>query len=123
MSPRRILEKMVSAMRGYYCGVLVLGACNLAELDPAELVAERAPIGAVDCGQSSYWADLPPWPVRDCALDAIAAGQPFHAIADEAVFDGRLTVGYAYDGVAFLKLDYEAAYGMFPGTDSEEVSW
>ncbi|HUQ02690.1 MAG TPA: hypothetical protein VM261_09360 [Kofleriaceae bacterium] len=111
-------------MRAYYLLALAaLGACNLATLDPEALVVERAPIGALDCGQSSFWDDLPPYPVRECVLGAIADGQPFFAIVDEAVFDGRLTVGYAYDGAAFLKLDYEAAYGQFPGMDSEALSW
>jgi hypothetical protein len=117
---------MVSAMRGYYLLgglVLLVPACNLATLDPEALVVERVPIGALDCGQSSFWDDLPPGPVRACVLDAAAEGQPFFAVVDEPVFDGRLTVGYAYDGAAFLKLDYAAAYGQFPGTDSEEVAW
>lgn len=116
-------------MRGFYSHLLVAGlvsgaaACHLAELDPAALVAERTPVGAVACGASSGWSDAPPEPVRACALDAIARGDAFHAIADAAVFDGRLTVGYASDGARFLKLDYAASYGMFPGTDTEEVRW
>jgi hypothetical protein len=32
-------------------------------------------------------------------------------------------VGWASDGTSFVRLDYEAAYGMFPGADSEEVRW
>ena len=109
-------------MRGYYC-LLALSACNLATLDPEALVAERTPIGARDCGVSSWWIDSPPQPIRSCVVDAIADGAPFFVIADEAVFDGRETIGYASDGANFLKLDYSAAYGMFPGTDSEDVQW
>ena len=88
------------------------------------LIAERAGPGAVDCGAAGvWWDDLPPAPARACALDAMAAGAPFFVTIDEGVFDGRLTVGFASDGTTFTKLDYEAAYGMFPGTDSEELRW
>jgi len=99
----------------------VLAGCNLADTDPAALIAARVPASEA-CGVAG-WDGAPSETVRRCVLGAMATGRPFHALADAPVADGRDAVGWASDGVGFVRLDYEATYGMFPGTDTEDLRW
>ncbi len=118
-------------------------ACHCVEADPAALIAQRAPVGADACGEVGWFHDQPtdgfgarrrtdararppvgsPEPARACVMAALAVGRGFHVLVDAEVADGRIAVGWASDGVGFIRLDYQATYGMYPGTDSEELQW
>lgn len=108
---------------------LALGGCYLARYDPVELLAERAPVDAEVCGEVGS-GGIEPAPARACVLAALSDGRPFRVLLDADLADGRDAVGWATAAAAdpaapitFLRLDYEAVYGMFPGTDREDVAW
>lgn len=112
-------------MRAAIAIVSVLAGCELATEDPVALLAARAP-DATDCGAASVLGEpTPPW-ARACALAARGRGEAFRVVVDEPVADGRSAVGWIGDGAGAAggwRLDYQAVYGMFLGSDDEDVAW
>lgn len=106
--------------------VVGIAACDGPAHDPAQLIAERAPPGADDCGAVGGWSngDRPTLDTaRACVVAALAAPRGFHVLVDEVVSDGRLALGYAGAGTgAVVRLEYQAVEPAIGDTD-EDVTW
>jgi hypothetical protein len=92
--------------------------CDQIDEDPEPLLVQLSGAGATDCGFANGNAFGGGGPtvaeVRACVEAALQAGRAFRARVEPASADGAITIGWASNGTAWWRVEYNVISGCSP---------